>query len=378
MGGTLHVGIDASDWPAKRGVGRYVRCLTDCLARRPDLALTLFSPQDLSGPLPPGCGVKTDTRRLPWYSWRLPRLARRYPVDVMFFPSNHSWWRGPAPSVLTVHDVAFMHFPQRIFGSRLEAYYEIARLKRGVRCATRVCTDSDASKTDIVRMLGCPASKISVALPGVAELFRRPITVTRDQIAAKFCLPDTPYVLYAGGLDFRKNIPRLIEAFGQVVANGLPHHLLLVGEYGANRRYYPDVDALVIDLGLSERVRRLSGVGDEELKTLYANAALFVFPSLFEGFGLPPLEAMAHGAPVACSNAASLPEVVGDAAESFDPLSAEAQLAAMLRVLTSEARTAELRALGQQRAELFTFERTAEVVAAVLRESASPHARMGA
>lgn len=371
MASLLQVGVDASEWSGQRGLGRYVRCLTECLAEQPGLAITLLAPEHSGVALPPACELIVDARRLPWYSWRLPRLVRRSSVDVVLFPGNHAWWRGPVPGVLTVHDLACMHFPDLLFGSRLEAWYETVRVRRGVRGAAAVCADSQATAADLVRMLGCPPAKISVVPLGVPAPFRQGSTVSLAHVRQEYGLPDAPYVLYAGGLDFRKNVVPLVAAFGELVRAGFPQHLLLVGEYGARRRYYPDVDRPVSELGLQGRVRRLSGVGDEALRTLYTNADLFVFPSLFEGFGLPPLEAMACGAPVVCSSATSLPEVVGEAAELFDPRSPGGLVEAMKRVLADQVRADELRVLGRHRAAQFTFERTAQSVAAVLRAAAA-------
>lgn len=289
---------------------------------------------------------------------------------MMFFPTSHAWWYGPAPSVLTVHDLAFFHFPDRIFRSRWEARYEAFRLKWAVRHAARVCVDSEATKTDIVQMLGCAGDRISVILLGVPDVFLHTTAIAIAKIKHKYEIGECPYIMYTGGLDFRKNIPALIKAFAELVRTGDDHALVLVGEYGSNRRYYPDIDTMVTELGLTDRVMRLAGVTDREMKTLYTHADLFVFPSLFEGFGIPPLEAMACGTPVVCSSATSLPEVVGDAAELFDPSSVSELTAAMRRVLTDQARANELRCLGKKRAQLFTWERTAEKMVEVFREVA--------
>lgn len=286
----------------------------------------------------------------------------------MFFPTNHAWWSGPVPSVVTVHDLAFLRFPHEIFGSRPEAWYEKQRLGWTLNDATAICTVSDATRRDVEQLTRCAADSVTVVPSAVSEVFQRGPSIPWAELAGKYRLPDRPYLMYAGGLDFRKNVPTLVEAFAELVKSGFEHDLLLVGETGPNRRYYPDIDAIIAERGLGDRIRRLSGVDDEELATLYGHANLFVFPSLFEGFGLPPLEAMACGAPVVCSGAASLPEVVGDAAELFDPNSVDQLVEAMRRVLNDQAWADELRARGRKRAELFTWERTADGMIALFEQ----------
>jgi len=364
----VHLGLDASNWRNARGLGRYLRCITRSLAELPQVQVTLFATEDLSDSLPPGCELHWDDRRLPWLSWRLPSLARRYPVDLMLFPTNDAWWHGPVPCAVTVHDLACLHFADRIFRSRWEARLEARRMRRAVQRAARVITSSEASRADILTTLGCPAEKISVIPLGVSEPFTSAPTLSLEEVRQSFGLPEQPYVLYTGGLDFRKNVPMLINAYAALVEEFPDLLLLLVGEYGANRRYYPDIDALMAGTGLGDRLRRLSGVGDEALHTLYCHAQLFVFPSMFEGFGLPPLEAMACGAPVVCSNATSLPEVVGEAAVLFDPLDREALTEAMRGVLSDPLQAEDLRRRGLEHAARFTWSRTAESLVEVLSE----------
>lgn len=367
----MRIGIDASDWLNQRGLGRYVRCLTEQLALNSELAVTLFSPEDLSGRVSFNCDLRSDARRLPWYSWRLPRLARKHPVDVMFFPTNHAWWFGPAPSVVTIHDLACLHFPDKIFQSRREARYEAMRLRWFARHAAQISCVSEFTKADIVAKLGCSPNKISVVPSAVTDVFWRPPALDAAEVRDKFGLGARPFLLYTGGLDFRKNVMALVKAFALLVQRDYDHMLVLVGEYGSRRSYFPDVDGLVRELGLEEHVKRLSGVSDEELRSLYSEAALFVFPTLFEGFGLPPLEAMACGTPVAASNATSVPEVVGDAGEFFEPTDTHQMFQAMRNVLDSAHRADELRLLGQKRARQFTFERTAEGVLSILRAASN-------
>ncbi len=363
----MHIGIDASAWHNQRGLGRYLRSIAKHLAEQPEVDLTLFAPMELGEAKPTYCSAVEDSGLGPWLSWRLPRLVRQNPVDVMFFPTNDAWWHGPAPMVVTVHDLAAVHFADRIFRSRWEAWLEIARLRHTVRQASMIVTDSAATKDDLVQTLGCPADKVTPVPLAVSPPFLCPSSVSIEEMQATIGLPSRPYILYAGGLDFRKNVSALIEAFRSLVPEHPEHMLILVGEYGANRRYYPDLDPLLHSPELAGRALRLSNVNDERLHALYTHADLFVFPSLFEGFGLPPLEAMACGTPVVCSNAASLPEVVGDAAELVDARRAENLADGMRRVLGNPAWATELRQRGLARAKQFSWEKAAEQLVEALR-----------
>jgi glycosyltransferase involved in cell wall biosynthesis len=286
----------------------------------------------------------------------------------MFFPTNHAWWFGPAPSVVTIHDLACLHFPDKIFPSRREAWYEAMRLQWFVRGAAAICTDSLATRNDVYEMLHCPADKIAVVPLGVADtLAATPTPSGRAEALAQYGLVPDGFLLYTGGLDFRKNLPVLLEAFAELVRLRYPYELILVGEYGYDRRYFPDIDGLIESNDLLGHVRRLERVSDAALNVLYREAKLFVFPSAFEGFGIPPLEAMASGTPVVCSSATSLPEVVGDAAELFDPTDTDGLVRAMRRVLDSPACAAELQRRGLKRAAQFSWAIAADRVADVLK-----------
>jgi glycosyltransferase involved in cell wall biosynthesis len=171
-----------------------------------------------------------------------------------------------------------------------------------------------------------------------------------------------------GGFDFRKNLRRLMAAFAQLVDEGFPHQLVLVGGRGNDPRLYPDPNEAVLAYQLGHRVSILDGgVDDGTLRALYTGADLFVFPSLFEGFGLPPLEAMACGTPVVCSRAASLPEVVGDAAVLFDPEDLASMVAAMRGALVDADLRARLRTAGLARSQCFSWEKSAQALHTTLQ-----------
>jgi glycosyltransferase involved in cell wall biosynthesis len=183
-------------------------------------------------------------------------------------------------------------------------------------------------------------------------------------VSEKYRLPDD-YILYVGSVEKRKNLLRLLQAYAYLRDRGETCPLVIVGIQRLNN---VDVVAMLQELGLQRSVILAGYVADEDLPALYSGADLFVFPSLYEGFGLPPLEAMACGAPVVCSNAASLPEVVDDAALMVDPHNVEQLSEAMRRVLASRGLQDDLRARGLGQAKRFTWERTARETIAVYRE----------
>jgi glycosyltransferase involved in cell wall biosynthesis len=180
-------------------------------------------------------------------------------------------------------------------------------------------------------------------------------------------VPDAPYVLGVGARIPRKNFVRLIQAHGELAKRGLPHHLVIAGPPGQSQ---PEIERAIDDAGTRAKVHVVGYPTDAELTSLYNRAALFVYPSIYEGFGIPVLEAMACGAPVVCSNTSSVPEVAGDAAVLADPTSVPALAEACHRVLTDPALESRLRAAGPARAAQFSWDEAARKTAALVRELA--------
>jgi glycosyltransferase involved in cell wall biosynthesis len=224
-----------------------------------------------------------------------------------------------------------------------------------------VITDSQASKADIVRFLRVPPQKVHVVSEGVAQAFRPTSAHKVERIRGRYRLPHE-YILFVGSVEKRKNLVGLLHAYAKLTASGRHSPLVVAGS--ANRRY-PELSKVLQELDLEQDAIFAGYMPERDLPALYSGATLFVFPSLYEGFGLPPLEAMACGTPVVCSNAASLPEVVGDAALMTDPTDVEGLAAAMFRVLTQPDLAADLRQRGLARAAQFTWERTAHDTLAV-------------
>jgi glycosyltransferase involved in cell wall biosynthesis len=288
----------------------------------------------------------------------LPAAVRRAAPDLLHNVFNTAPGATPLPQVTTIHDLVYKRHPEThgLLAKGVEILVPLA-----ARRSERVITDSDASKSDLVRFLDLAADRIDVAPlgPGLPGDANGPPPV---ELRRRLELGDEPIVLSVLAKKPHKNAVRLIEAFARV-----PEGVLLIPGYstGYERELEEQVDAA----GLGERVRLLGWVDDALLDGLYRAADCFVFPSLAEGFGLPVLEAMIRGAPVACSNTTSLPEVTGDAALLFDPLDVEAIAVSIRRVLEDLELAGRLRAAGRQRARRFTWEETARQTLASYRKA---------
>lgn len=209
---------------------------------------------------------------------------------------------------------------------------------------------------DIIRYFKIPENKIKVIYLGVDEDYK-PLSETEiRKVRQKYHL-NYPFILYVGSLISHKNIPTLIKAFYKLKKYGLPHKLVITGKRGWK---YKNIFEIISKLNLQKDVVFTGYVQREDLPALYNAADLFVYPSLYEGFGLPPLEAMACGTPVITSNTSSLPEVVGNAGIMVDPYDIDGLAKAMYEVLTNEGLRAELRKRGLERAKMFSWKKTAE------------------
>jgi glycosyltransferase involved in cell wall biosynthesis len=283
----------------------------------------------------------------------LPRLAERASVDLMHSMASTAPLRGSFRRVVTVHDLIYARVPEAHSGIRGKGMRVL--VPWASRRSDRVITDSESTRADLIALLGLEPERVDVVPLGLGTV-RRLQPLAEAEVRARFDLGDRTVVLSLSAKRPHKNLLALIDALSLIPPERRP--LLLVPGYPT--WHEDELRDRAAEQGVTRDVRLLGWVFGRELEGLWAVSQAFVFPSLYEGFGLPVLEAMARGVPVACSNASSLPEVAGDAALLFDPHDERAMATAIERLL-SPAEAARLRALGLARAREFTWERTARL-----------------
>lgn len=283
---------------------------------------------------------------------RIPIALRREQADLFHSPHYVLPPLTHCRAIVTVHDCIHLMFP-RYFHSRVAYLYARSALWAATRRADRILTVSEASKTDILRCLKVPAQKVTVIYNAIDErLYRPPAPDQIARVRERYQL-DYPYVLYVGNIKPHKNVVRLIEAFDIVRKSGFEDLRLLV--IGDQISKHPSLRRTVHSHKLHKHVRFHGYVPFETLAVLYRLAAVFVFPSLYEGFGLPPLEAMACGTPVVTSIVSSMPEVVGDAALLVDPYDPQAIADGIRRALTDTSLRDTLRARGFDQVKRYSW-----------------------
>jgi len=259
--------------------------------------------------------------------------------------------------IVTIHDLSFLRLPECAEPSL--AAYLAAVVPRSVRRAAAVLADSESTQRDICTLLDVPPERVHVVYAGVGpEYHGRYDAAARMAVRQRYHLPDA-MILFVGTIEPRKNLVRLVEAYACLRRQGITHTLVIAGRRGWRE---DAVFATVERLGLGDHVLFPGYIPEEDLPIVYSLADLFVFPSLYEGFGLPPLEAMASGVPVVCTATSSLPEVVGDAALTVEATDTKALAIAMERALTMPDLRRELIIRGRARAARFTWEDAAHRV----------------
>jgi glycosyltransferase involved in cell wall biosynthesis len=297
---------------------------------------------------------------------RIPLDLRREKIDLFHAPHYVLPPLTPCRSVVTIHDCIHLRFPQYL-PNRLAYAYAWSSMWMATHRANRVLTVSEASKRDILHYFHIPERKIEVIYNAIDDrLGETPTPDEIERVRERYQL-NAPYVLYAGNIKPHKNLERLIEAFHTLRQDtDLAHVKLLI--IGDEISKYATLRRAVHRYKLHKYVRFFGFVPDKTLAVLYRLARVFVFPSLYEGFGFPPLEAMASGAPVITSNVSSLPEVVGDAALLIDPLDSGAIAQAIRRVLLDSDLREDLRQRGLRRVKEFSWERSVRRVREIYDE----------
>ena len=356
----MRIGIDARKLH-DFGIGTYIRNVLRQLARldhdtefvllcRPEDANTLSALGQNFRPCPETAGNYSIAEQL-----KIPLALKREGVTLFHAPHYVLPPLVPCRSVVTIHDCIHLMFPQYL-PNRLAYRYARTSISIAARRATRVLTVSESSKRDILRFVDADPGKIDVIYNAYDERFGiEPKEEDIVRVRERFQLTDE-FVLYAGNVKPHKNLERLIDAFDLVRKRGLDHlKLVMIGD---DISKYASLRRAVHRHQLHKYVRFLGYMPEETLAVMYRLAGVFVFPSLYEGFGLPPLEAMASGTPVVTSNVSSLPEVAGDAAVFVDPYDPDAIADGIYRVLTDERMRRSMRQRGVERARQFSWEQS--------------------
>lgn len=310
-----------------------------------------------------GTSWPTERRlaRIAWEQVVWPWRARRDRLALLHSMAFAMPRLAPCPTVVTIYDLSFVHYPDRFPAAQRR--YLMAETAYSCRHARRLVAISESGRQDIHRQFGVPPERIDVVTPGVTADYRPLPPAEVDAFRRRQSL-DRPFFLHVGTLQPRKNIPVLLDALARL---GRPDAwLVLVGGKGW---LYDEIFERVRELGLAERVRFAGYVDDAELPLWYNAAAALVFPSLYEGFGLPIVEALACGAPVIAADTSSLPEAGGTAALYFDPHDADALAAQLAAVLNDEALRRRLREAGPAQAARFSWERAGREMAAVYQRA---------
>jgi len=307
--------------------------------------------------------------KLWWEQIGIVSASRKEQVDLLHSPYFASPLLSPVPTVVTIHDVIPLILPE--YGRRQSSQLYNWLVATAARRARAIIAVSECSKRDIERTLGIPGHRIHVIGNAVDTEQYYPVTDSwkLKAVRERYSIPQR-YLLYFGGFDTRKNVLRLIRAYASILPRmeeKIP--LVIAGRlHLLGHPLYPDPRPLVRELGLENHVLFTGQIREEDKAPLYSGAELFLFPSLYEGFGMPVLEAMACGTAVITSNGSALPEVVGDAGVLIDPTSEEAIGQAILELLADHDRRADLAARARLRARGFNWSQVAEQTVRVYEE----------
>jgi glycosyltransferase involved in cell wall biosynthesis len=348
------------------GMETYARELIPRLVERGDVRVTALvnreaaaagGPWELADPRVVPVRARNRAEWVRGEQLHVPRMADRAGAELIHSLASTAPLRGGVRRVTTIHDLNYKLVPEAHFGLRGLGMRVL--IPAAARRSHRLLVDAESTRRDLVEHLGTPAGKIDVVPLGVTPPRVAPAPGIRERLA----IGERPVVLSVSAKRPHKNLPRLLRA----VAGLQPRPMTVIPGYPTEHEQ--ELRALAADLGIEGDVSFPAWVGPDELEGLYALATCVVFPSLYEGFGLPVLEAMARGVPVATSDRSSLPEVAGDAALLFDPTSVDAIREALQRLLSDEGERQRLAAAGRARAATFTWEATAAGTLAAYRRA---------
>ena len=371
MNYTLDARTATSHFP---GIGRYVRNLSKIL---PELLTEEESLQLIYTPdgsewlqeLPPNKNIKPISLPISPFDiaqqWIIPGLLKRIDVDLYHSPYYLMPYRVPVPPILTVYDLIPLLYPQ-YSSSRARLIFRFS-MSLALRSSQRTIAISHSTKDDYLKYFSIPKNSISVIPLGVEDRFHPQADSEILRIRSKYHLPKK-YALYLGSNKPHKNLSTLVEAWSRIISNNSldKYKLIVAGSWYEN---HTEIKNQVAGFGLNDAILFQGQLPDEDLPGLYSGAHLFMFPSLYEGFGLPVLEAMACGTPVACSDIPSLHETCGEAALFFDPWDIKDISEAILTLWNNKSIQHSLVSRGLEQAANFTWEKTAENTIKLYRET---------
>lgn len=365
------IGIDGNEANVEKrvGIGRYAYELLMQFARKsgPRLKFQIYLKSDPLPDMPPGADFWQYKILKPgklWTQWRLPLelfVAADKP-DVFFSPSHYAPRFSLVPTVVSIMDLSYIYFPQLFEKNDL---YQLKNwTSYSARRAKKIITISNSSKNDIIEEYKVKPDKVEVTYLAPYEIKGSDM----DKVFKKYKIGNN-FILFVGTLQPRKNIVRLVAAFSQVSQDYLKDlQLVIIGKKGWQ---YEEILESPEKFGVEARVKFLENVDDQDLVVFYKNAKCFVLPSLYEGFGLPVLEAMQEGCPVIVSNVSSLPEAGGAACLYVDPEDPDDIADKIRKLLTDDNLRNELIAKGKKQVKKFSWEKTARETLKILREVAS-------
>lgn len=379
----MRIGFDGSCLANRRGFGRFARQTLAALGRtesRHEYVVFVDRPSHDLVSLPPGFErVVVDVSEAPSRAasstgrrsladmLAMGRAVARARLDLIYFPATYSFFPvwGVRRVVVTMHDTLALAHPALVFPNWKGRLAWMLKEHVAARAAHRIMTVSETARRDLLAWFRLPGHRVHVMTEGPEEMFGpRPVGPSSDAALQRAGVtPGEPFLLYVGGLSPHKNLPRLIDAFAGSGLAGKGYRLVLVGDLGdVFHTHIPVLREHISTNQLDDRVVFTGYVPDEDLVYLYNRAVALVQPSLMEGFGLPPVEAMACGTAVVASHAGSLPEVVGDAGLFFDPLDVQAMSEALCTVVEDSELRAAMQARSLQRSQRYTWEAAAQTL----------------
>lgn len=374
----MKIALNANFWEQPNtGSGQYVRALLRALVHNDiENDYVLITPQRHLTATPLCASVHSTPPRFRrsknlakvWFEQvAFVRACQHEHADLAHVPYFAPPLFPHTPLIVTIHDLIPLILPLYRGSILVRAYTQL--VAAGARRANAIIADSECSKRDIIERLHIDPTRVHVVYLAADERYTPADATDIEKVRRKYALPEK-FVLYLGGFDQRKNVRVIIQAFARLHdLHARGYRLVLGGAIlGHDSEFFPDPRRLAREANLPDNAIQFIGwVEEEDKPALYSSATVFVFASLYEGFGLPPLEAMACGTPVICSNASSLPEVVGDAAITVDPNDVEAWADAMRTVLTDETRRIEMRERGLAQAKMFSWRKCAQETLATYR-----------